>query len=202
MRCASNQHGGCRASPSLSIISSNYLHSSGASCQAAVFPASTAGISLCVLLFSWHHFHIPLYLPPSEVARCQSLRWHLIDPSLSLSALFLPLSAALYLLNTGFKVHSAGCNYTASAVTSRVKHSPLSAHLSAAGSLQPEGNCIAVSLWLMSCQRNCFTVWPLVFQTSAPVKDLRRADEGWEVWRMRGFLLMCVCGCRISILVL
>lgn len=159
MRCASNQHGGCPASPSLSIISSNYLHPSGASCQAAVFfSASAAGISLCVL-FSPDTIFISLSIsPPSEVARCQSLRWHLIDPSLSLAALFLPLSAALYLLNTGFKVHSAGCNYTASAVTSRVKHSPLSAHLSAAGPLQPEGNCIAVSLWLMSCQCNCFTV--------------------------------------------
>lgn len=44
---------------------------------------------------------------------------------------------------------------------------------------QPGGNCIAVSPLLMSCRRNCFTVWPLVFQTSAPVKDPRRADERW-----------------------
>lgn len=44
---------------------------------------------------------------------------------------------------------------------------------------QPGGNCIAVSPLLMSCQRNCFTVWPLVFQTSALVKDPRRPDERW-----------------------
>lgn len=44
---------------------------------------------------------------------------------------------------------------------------------------QPGGNCIAVSPLLMSCQHNCFTVWPLVFQTSALVKDPRRADERW-----------------------
>lgn len=30
--------------------------------------------------------------------------------------------------------------------------------------LQPGGNCIAVSPLLMSCRRNCFTVWPLVFK--------------------------------------
>lgn len=49
----------------------------------------------------------------------------------------------------------------------------------------------------MSCQRNCFTVWPLVFQTSALVKDLHWADEGWEGGRrMRGFLLACAWGWR------
>lgn len=87
-----------------------------------------------------------------------------------------PLSAALYLLNTGFKVHSAGCNYAVSAVLPRVKHSPLSARTCL---LQLGGNCIAVSPLLMSCRRNCFMVWPLVLQTGRLAKDLAGPKESW-----------------------
>lgn len=130
--------------------------------------------------------NVSVFLP--EVAGCQGLHQQL-----------LPIGVALYLLNTGFKVHSAGCNYAVRAVVPRVKHSPLSVLTCL---LQPGGNCIAVSPLLMSCRCNCFKVWPLVLQTVCLVKDPCRTDERWRTaislrkhlhFTVVGHVMLAVC---------
>ena len=111
----------------------------------------------------------------------------------------------LHLLNAGLKCAQQG------AIMQRAQLRPeLNTDLSPCSViccrlLLPGDNCIAVRLWLMSCRCNCFTVWPLVFQTRGLVKDLLWADEGWERgWGASVFLLVCfaVAGGRINMFVL
>lgn len=135
-------------------------------------------------VISWNHFHTSpsVSLPPGEALRCQGLRYDLMD-------LLFSLPVVLLCTSTGLKCTRQGAITPRAPLYPKLNTALAVCSLVCCRLLQPGDNCIAVSPWLMSCQCNCFTVWPLVFQTRALVKDLHGSDERWAS------VCVCVCGC-------
>lgn len=143
---------------------------------------------------SWHHF----YKSPSVSSSCcggvNSRLW--VRPNEPLSYrlwLFLVFCKTLHLLNAGLKCAQQGAIIQPAQLRPELNTDLALCSVICCRLLLPGDNCIAVSLWLMSCWCNCFTVWPLVFQTRGLVKDLLCADEEWDWgWGTNVFRLVCL----------